>query len=71
MLYEVITDREGFEAAMEEQRERARSARHDGASMKIQGGVLSDLTTKSEFIGYNELNVTTKIVAIVSRNNFV
>ncbi|GAA0381712.1 alanine--tRNA ligase [Paenibacillus motobuensis] len=64
-------DREGFEAAMEEQRERARSARHDGASMKIQGGVLSDLTTKSEFIGYNELNVTTKIVAIVSENAFV
>ncbi|WMT40044.1 alanine--tRNA ligase [Paenibacillus sp. D2_2] len=64
-------DREGFEAAMEEQRERARSARHDGASMKIQGGVLSDLTTKSEFVGYNELNVTTKIVAIVSENVFV
>ncbi|NWL87695.1 alanine--tRNA ligase [Paenibacillus sp. 79R4] len=64
-------DREGFEAAMEEQRERARSARHDGASMKIQGGVLSDLTTKSEFVGYNELNVTTKIVAIVFEDVFV
>lgn len=64
-------DREGFEAAMEEQRTRARSARHDGASMKIQGGVLSDLTTKSEFVGYNELNVTTKIVAIVSEGAFV
>jgi len=64
-------DREGFEAAMEEQRERARSARHEGASMKIQGGVLSDLTTKSEFVGYNELNVTTKIVAIVSEDVFV
>lgn len=64
-------DREGFEAAMEEQRERARSARHDGASMKIQGGVLSNLTTKSEFVGYNELNVTTKIVAIVSEDVFV
>lgn len=64
-------DREGFEAAMEEQRTRARSARHDGASMKIQGGVLSDLTTKSEFVGYNELNVTSKIVAIVSEGAFV
>ncbi|WP_068779830.1 alanine--tRNA ligase [Paenibacillus sp. GM2] len=64
-------DREDFEAAMEEQRARARSARHDGASMKIQGGVLSDLTTKSEFVGYNELNVTTKIVAIVFEDVFV
>ncbi|MCM3042200.1 alanine--tRNA ligase [Paenibacillus motobuensis] len=64
-------DREGFEAAMEEQRTRARSARHDGASMKIQGGVLSDFTTKSEFVGYNELNVITKIVAIVSEGAFV
>lgn len=64
-------DREGFEAAMEEQRERARAARHDSGSMKVQGGVLSDFTTKTEFIGYNELDAVTEIVAIISDDQFV
>ncbi len=64
-------DREGFEAAMEEQRERARAARHDSGSMKVQGGVLSDFTTKTEFIGYNELDAATEIVAIISDDQFV
>lgn len=64
-------DREGFEAAMEEQRERARAARHESGSMKVQGGVLSDFTTKTEFVGYNELEVTTSIVAIVADDAFV
>lgn len=64
-------DREGFEAAMEEQRERARAARHESGSMKVQGGVLADFTTKTEFVGYNELEVTTSIVAIVANDAFV
>ncbi|MNO11799.1 Alanine--tRNA ligase [compost metagenome] len=64
-------DREGFEAAMEEQRERARAARHESGSMKVQGGVLADFTTKTEFVGYNELEVTTSIVAIVADDAFV
>lgn len=64
-------DSEGFEAAMEEQRERARAARHDSGSMKVQGGVLSDFTTKTEFVGYNELEINTKIVAIVAEDQFV
>lgn len=64
-------DSEGFETAMEEQRERARAARHDSGSMKVQGGVLSDFTTKTEFVGYNELEINTKIVAIVAEDQFV
>ncbi|EES73957.1 MULTISPECIES: alanine--tRNA ligase [Paenibacillus] len=64
-------DREGFEAAMEEQRERARAARHESGSMMVQGGVLADFTTKTEFVGYNELEVTTSIVAIVVDDAFV
>ncbi|MCM3701544.1 alanine--tRNA ligase [Paenibacillus macerans] len=64
-------DREGFEAAMEEQRERARAARHDSGSMKVQGGVLADFTTKTEFVGYNELEVNTTIVAIIADETFV
>ncbi len=58
-------DREGFDAAMEEQRERARAARQESESMKVQGGPLADLTVKSEFVGYNELVTTAKIAAII------
>ena len=50
---------------MEEQRERARAARTEKDSMKVQGGPLSDFTIKSEFVGYNELVATAKIIAIV------
>ncbi|MGN7380618.1 alanine--tRNA ligase [Paenibacillus sp. SAFN-117] len=58
-------DREGFEQAMEAQRERARAARQDNDSMKVQGGPLADFTDKSEFVGYNELVTTAKVIAIV------
>ncbi|WP_026263545.1 alanine--tRNA ligase [Paenibacillus sanguinis] len=64
-------DREGFEAAMGEQRERARAARHDNGGMKVQGGVLADFTTKTEFTGYNELEVNTRVVAIIVDDAFV
>ncbi|MEK5141995.1 alanine--tRNA ligase [Paenibacillus sp. FSL M7-0134] len=58
-------DREGFDEAMQEQRKRARDAHQDSASMKIQGGALSGLAVKSEFVGYNDLVTESKIVAIV------
>jgi alanyl-tRNA synthetase len=67
----LTVDREGFDASMQEQRERARAARHDDAGMKVQGGPLADFTVKSEFVGYNELVVTANIVAIVHENQFV
>lgn len=61
----LTVDREGFDAAMQEQRDRARAARQDNASMKIQGGALADLTVKSEFVGYNDTVTESKILAIV------
>ncbi|MFK7694246.1 alanine--tRNA ligase [Paenibacillus sp. HJGM_3] len=64
-------DREGFEAEMEEQRSRARSARQETGSMKVQGGALADFTVKSEFVGYTELVTTAKVTAIVHDNTFV
>ncbi|MCM3473121.1 alanine--tRNA ligase [Brevibacillus borstelensis] len=64
-------DRDGFEQAMEEQRQRARDARQDVDSMQIQGGPLSDLTVTSEFVGYTELVATGKVEAIVSANQLV
>ncbi|GAB7386486.1 alanine--tRNA ligase [Bacillaceae bacterium] len=64
-------DREGFERAMEEQRERARAARQDVDSMQTQGGVLADLTVKSEFVGYNELVTSAKVAAIIYNDQLV
>ncbi|SEC73810.1 alanine--tRNA ligase [Paenibacillus sp. GP183] len=67
----LAVNRAGFDAAMQEQRERARGARQESESMKVQGGPLADFTTKSEFIGYNDLVVPASIIAIVHENQFV
>lgn len=61
----LTVDRAGFDAAMQEQRDRARAARQDSGSMKVQGGVLSDFEGKSEFIGYEQLTVQATVVALI------
>lgn len=68
---EMTVDREGFEAAMKQQRERARAARQDTESMNVQGGPLADFTVKSEFVGYTELVTSAKVIAIVQDDQFV
>jgi alanyl-tRNA synthetase len=67
----MTVDRDGFDAAMQEQRERARAARQESESMKVQGGPLADFTVKSEFVGYTDLVVPAKVIAIVHENQFV
>lgn len=67
----LTVDREGFDAAMQEQRARARAARQDSGSMKVQGGVLSELDAKSEFIGYEQLTVQSTVAAIIVDDAFV
>ncbi|SDD00878.1 alanyl-tRNA synthetase [Paenibacillus sp. UNCCL117] len=67
----LTVDRAGFDAAMQEQRERARAARQDEGGMKVQGGPLAEYTVKSEFVGYTELVTTAKIIAIVHEQRFV
>ncbi|MFF2480482.1 alanine--tRNA ligase [Paenibacillus sp. NPDC058071] len=67
----MTVDRAGFDAAMEAQRERARAARQDTGSMKVQGGPLADFTIKSEFVGYNELVTASKITAVVLNDELV
>lgn len=64
-------DRTGFEQAMEEQRERARSGRQATESMKVQGGPLSTITDKSEFIGYTDLIADARIIAVVVDSELV
>ncbi|MDF2558490.1 MAG: alaS [Bacillales bacterium] len=58
-------DREGFNSEMEAQRERARNARQDVESMKVQGGILGELKDPSEFVGYDLLESEGKILYIL------
>jgi len=67
----MTVDRAGFDAAMEEQRDRARSARQETDSMKVQGGPLAEFTDKSEFVGYDSLVSEVRVIAIVADNAFV
>jgi alanyl-tRNA synthetase len=67
----MTVDRGGFDASMQEQRVRARSARQETESMKVQGGPLADYTEKSEFVGYDALNAEARVLAIVANNVFV
>ncbi|RKD23941.1 alanine--tRNA ligase [Ammoniphilus oxalaticus] len=67
----LFVDRAGFENAMEQQRARARSARQEVGSMKTQGGILSEIKVKSEFVGYNELVASAKVVALIVNDQLV
>ncbi|WP_136606698.1 alanine--tRNA ligase [Paenibacillus dokdonensis] len=71
MEHGLSVDREGFDASMQEQRDRARAARQDNGGMKIQGGVLSDYTVKSEFVGYNDTVTDSKVLAIIVNDAMV
>ncbi|WP_373892892.1 alanine--tRNA ligase [Virgibacillus natechei] len=59
-------DEEGFNAEMEKQRERARSARQKVDSMQVQEGILSEIDVESTFIGYDQLEAETRIEAIIN-----
>lgn len=58
-------DIDGFEEEMEKQRARARAARQEVGSMQVQGGVLSDVKVESQFVGYETLESSGKVEAIV------
>ncbi|MCJ8006922.1 alanine--tRNA ligase [Lederbergia wuyishanensis] len=64
-------DHEGFDKAMDEQRERARLARQDTESMHVQGGILGDLHVSSTFIGYENMQTDTKVQAIIKNGERV
>ncbi|MEC5187284.1 alanine--tRNA ligase [Geobacillus thermodenitrificans] len=64
-------DHAGFEREMERQRERARAARQDVDSMQVQGGVLGDIKDESRFVGYDELVVSSTVIAIVKDGQLV
>jgi alanyl-tRNA synthetase len=64
-------DHAGFETEMELQRERARSARQEVGSMQVQGGVLGDIVVESQFVGYDQLETSSTVVAIVKHGELV
>ncbi|HET7522296.1 MAG TPA: alanine--tRNA ligase [Bacillales bacterium] len=64
-------DEEGFARQLEAQRERARAAREEQGSMQIQGGVLADLDDESEFVGYERLKTTAKVITIIQNDEAV
>ncbi|WP_333637099.1 alanine--tRNA ligase [Ligilactobacillus animalis] len=58
-------DKAGFDIEMEKQRERARNARSGAKSMGVQNGLLTDITTPSEYVGYSELNALGTVEDII------
>ncbi|QHS22854.1 alanine--tRNA ligase [Virgibacillus sp. MSP4-1] len=61
-------DEEGFNQEMEKQRSRARQARQKVESMKVQSGVLRDLTFESEFTGYSQLKTESTVVEMIKND---
>ncbi|EKK20916.1 alanine--tRNA ligase [Fructilactobacillus florum] len=60
-------DAAGFNAEMEQQRTRARKARSDQGSMKVQRDLLLEIKQPSEYVGYQQLTVkAAKPVAIIA-----
>ncbi|MGM8214203.1 alanine--tRNA ligase [Bacillaceae bacterium W0354] len=64
-------DEEGYELEMKKQRERARDARQKVDSMQVQDQVFQELHHESEFIGYEDLSVDTKIEVIINNKTKV
>lgn len=67
----MTVDREGFQAEMEKQRERARNARQDVGSMQVQGGALGDIKVESTFVGYENLTADTRIIELLQNGELV
>lgn len=57
-------DKDGFDAEMQQQRERARAARGDAESMGSQSIDLMEFTQESSFIGYDVRHTSAKVIAL-------
>ncbi len=57
-------DHEGFKAAMQAQKDRARAARKDVGSMKGQNKEFMEFKEKSEFVGYDTLMTQSKVIKV-------
>ena len=64
-------DHDGFEIEMEQQRERARTARQDVDSMQVQSGVLGDIKNESKFVGYDQLQIPANVIVLLKDGQLV
>ncbi len=62
--YGVSVDKAGFEVAMQEQKERARSARKTTHSMHEQDETLLAFKTSSRFVGYDQLSCESDVIFV-------
>ncbi len=69
--YGFTIDEKGFKVEMEKQRQRARDARVQTASMQVQDDVLAQLTQESRFVGYDEQKVATEISYIIGEHGII
>src|SRR5699024_531928 len=59
-------DEVGFESEMNKQKERARSARKNTGSMKVQDDVIKDIKETSAFVEYDKSIIDTSIFYIIN-----
>lgn len=64
-------DHEGFNASMDEQRQRARNAREKVGGLAVQSTVLGDIHVQSIFTGYTEDSADAEIVALIHNDEMV
>ncbi|PAE97117.1 alanine--tRNA ligase [Shouchella clausii] len=61
----LTVDRAGFDQEMEQQRQRARAARQESASMSVQEDVFGEVKTPSVFVGYDHTETDAVITTLV------
>lgn len=64
-------DKDGFDAEMEAQRQRARNAREDMASMQSQNEALMNFKEVSTFVGYDHLSSEAKVILLLQNGEVV
>lgn len=69
--HNMTIDYEGFKAEMEAQRTRAREARQDVGSMKVQDALLGDVKEESTFVGYSQESLHTAVSIIIQDGELV
>nr|WP_321315930.1 alanine--tRNA ligase [uncultured Ligilactobacillus sp.] len=62
---------EEFNAEMDAQKNRARNARSNEKSMGVQNGLLTDIKTPSEYVGYDRLDAEGQLKDIIVDNKLV
>lgn len=62
---------EEFNKCMQNQKEMARNARQEEASMNIQNEALLKFTEESKFVGYEKYETETEVIALIKDDKFV